>query len=82
MAVFTLIMLVCSIRVNVVLVIIIFGVFLGFVLVAAALFVENEALLAANAAVTLSGTDPTAAATLLASALSKRTLTLRLVTAS
>jgi len=82
MAVFTLIMLICSIRVNVVLVVIIFGVFLGFVLVAAALFVENEAILAANAAISLTSSDPTAAEAMLASAVSKRALTLRLVTVS
>jgi succinate-acetate transporter protein len=79
MAVFSLLMLICSVRVNVVLVVLIFGVFLGFVLVAAALFIENAALLDANAAVALSGTDSAAAEALLSSAVSKRALTLKLV---
>ncbi|KAE9378601.1 hypothetical protein N431DRAFT_450550 [Stipitochalara longipes BDJ] len=79
MAVFSFIMLICSARVNVVLVVLIFGVFLGFVLVSAALFIENQAILNAAAAVELSGTDSAVAATMLASAVSKRSLTLKLV---
>lgn len=44
MGVFTLIMLICSVRVNAVLVLLLLGIFLGFVLEGAALFIEDQSI--------------------------------------
>lgn len=83
MAVFTLIMLICSVRVNVVLVVLLLGVFLGFVLVGAALFIEDESIRMLTAALEMEASGNSAAAPAMLEAGDNRlNLALRLVTVS
>lgn len=83
MAVFSLIMLICSIRVNVVLVLLLLSIFLGFVLIAASLFYESESLYLLGEALNLGSKGDLAAALLLGQAgANKAELSLRLVTVS
>lgn len=82
MAVISFIFLICTLRVNVVFFLVIFGITLGFSLLAAALFVESEALSALAAAQALQAAGGATADVLahLVRAQDKKTLTLRLVT--
>ena len=84
MAVFSLIMLICSIRVNVVLVLLLLSIFLGFVLIAASIFAESEslALIAESLTIVSKGGGSTQADSLLLAGASKGDLSLRLLTVS
>jgi succinate-acetate transporter protein len=83
MAVFTFIMLICSIRVNVALVLFLLGVFLGFVLVAASQFIEDEYIKMLTRAVALEASgDFAAAAAMLEAGQNRLNLALRLVIVS
>ena len=84
MAVFSLIMLICSIRVNVVLVLLLLSIFLGFVLIAASIFAESEslALIAESLTIVSKGGDLAQAELLGLAGASKGELSVRLVTVS
>lgn len=84
MAVFSLIMLICSIRVNVVLVLLLLSIFIGFVLIAASIFVESEslALLTESLTIVSKGGDLAQAELLALAGASKGELSLKLVTVS
>jgi len=69
MAIFTFIMLICSTRINIVLVIDLSSILIGFLLIAAALFVENQAALMGAEAVALAKNKEYAAAEDLAPAI-------------
>jgi len=82
MAVFSLIMLICSIRVNVVLVLLLLSIFLGFVLIAASTFAESESLALLTESLTMvsKGGDLAQAELLGLAGASKGELSVRLVT--
>jgi succinate-acetate transporter protein len=83
MAIFTLIMLVCSTRVNVVLVVLLSSILIGFLLIAAALFVENQAAqMGAEATTLLKNQDLAAAQALDPAILNNLKLASRLTTVS
>lgn len=83
MAVFTFIMLVCLIHVNIALVLLLLGAFLGFVLVAASQFIEDESIRMLTRAVALEANgDSAAAAAMLEAGQNRLNLALRLVTVS
>jgi hypothetical protein len=75
-------MLICPVRVNAVLVFLLLGVFLGFVRVAAALFIEDKAIRMLTGAVALSGTYSAAVTTMLAVGQNRLNLALRLIAMS
>lgn len=73
-------MLICSIRVNVVLVLLLLSIFIGFILIAASIFVESESLELIKEAFLLGGKGDSAADLLMG--LNKAKLSLRLLTVS
>jgi hypothetical protein len=76
-------MLICPVRVNVVLVFLLLGVFLGFVPVVVALFIiEDEAIRTLTGAVALIGTDSAAVNAMLATGQNRLNLALRLIAMS